>query len=72
MISNASPLIFLAKLNQLEMLKKLFSKVTITEAIKEEILNKDKKEYFIIEKAINDKWIKIINPKNEVNYHVRN
>jgi len=38
MISNATPLICLAKINQLEILKKLFNKIFITDVIKKGLL----------------------------------
>ena len=63
MISNASPIIFLANINQLNLLKKLFGKVTITELVKEEVLIENKPGYAILDKAIQEKWIVIENPK---------
>ena len=67
MISNATPLICLSKINQLEILKKLFTFITVPESVKNEILVEDKPGYFIISKALEEGWIKVINPKEDVN-----
>lgn len=60
MISNSSPIIFLSKINQLNLLKKLFRSVFITNEIKDEILVKDKPGNIEIKRAIKDGWIKIV------------
>jgi len=65
MISNATPLICLAKINKLVLLKKLFRSIIIPESVKDEILIDDKPGYFAINEAIKEKWIKIVNPKND-------
>ncbi|MEK6826736.1 MAG: hypothetical protein AABX90_03840 [Nanoarchaeota archaeon] len=67
MISNATPIICLSKINQLEILKKLFTFITVPESVKNEILVEDKPGYFIISKALAEGWIKVINPKEDVN-----
>src|SRR3989344_2607135 len=64
MISNTSPLIFFSKINKLNILKELFTTITIPNAVKEEILAKDKPGTLAIEKAIEEKWIKIVNPES--------
>lgn len=66
MISNSTPLICLAKLDELEILKKLFNKISIPEAVKEEVVVAGKPGYAIISKAIEDGWIKIENPKENL------
>lgn len=63
MISNATPLIFLSKIDQLDLLRKLFRKVIIPEAVKEEILIEDKPGAEKIQKGLNSGWIMVINPK---------
>lgn len=63
MISNASPLIFLSKINQLSLLKKLFGSVLISKEIKDEILVKDKPGIVDIINAINKGWIKVVKVK---------
>ncbi len=70
MISNASPLICLAKLNQLELLKKLFGKIIITTPVKDEVLIIDKEGFLTIEKAIQKGWIKVLDPKSEIYFKV--
>lgn len=63
MISNSTPLICLAKLNQLKLLKELFNKVIIPHAIKVEVLVAGKPGYAVINDAIKEGWIKIENPR---------
>lgn len=67
MICNSSPLICLAKIGRLEILKGLFKNIIITEDVKKEILVLEKSGYSIIEKAIKEGWIRIMNPKNPLN-----
>src|SRR3989344_7561623 len=66
MICNASPLIFLAKINQLFLLKKLFGRIYIPLSVKEEILIKDKPGFIAIERAIEECWIEIKGQKNKI------
>lgn len=65
MISNSTPIICLAKINQLELLKKLFNKIIIPQVVKEEILIQGKPGFLTITKAIDEGWILIENPKND-------
>ena len=62
-VSNSTILIFLAKINKLDLLKRLFNFVLIPEAVKKESVDEGKKKNYIdatqIEKAINDGWIKV-------------
>ena len=64
MISNSSPLIFLAKINRLDLIKKLFNNIIIPVEVKEEILTEEKTDSKIINEAIEEGWIKIDSPKN--------
>lgn len=68
MISNSSPLICLAKINQLQILKKLFQSIIITEEVKNEVLEYKKPGYIEIEKAIEENWIKVINSRKNVQF----
>lgn len=63
MISNASPLIFLSKINQLLLLKKLFQIIIISKEIKDEILIENKPRTIDIANAIKEGWIKVIKVK---------
>ncbi len=63
MICNSSPLIFLSKTGDLEILKKLFIKIKITSQVKEEVLAADKLENELINLGINKGWIIVENPK---------
>ncbi len=66
MISNSSPLIFLSKIGKLELLKELFEKISISMAVKEEVLVEGKEGFSIISDAIDREWILIKNPKKEL------
>ncbi|HLC73111.1 MAG TPA: DUF3368 domain-containing protein [Candidatus Nanoarchaeia archaeon] len=62
-VSNTSPILYLAKLGKLELLKKLFNKVFIPrEVYKEAVLNGREKGFVdatLIERAIKDHWIEV-------------
>lgn len=64
-IVNSSPLIALAKISKLELLRKTFSSVSITEQVYQEIMSKpDYSESVAIKKAVEeDKWIKVSKSK---------
>ena len=64
-IVNSSPLIALAKIGKLELLRKAFSSVSITEQVYQEIMSKpDYSESVAIKKAVEeDKWIKVSKSK---------
>ena len=64
MISNSTPLIFLSKINKLNLLKQLFKTITIPEDVKKEVLKENKPDSIKIRKAIEEKWIKIKNPED--------
>ena len=66
MIANSTPLICLVKIGQLQLLKILFGSVTITEAVKEEVLVEGKPGYFSISDALSEGWVKVANPKQVV------
>jgi predicted nucleic acid-binding protein len=68
MISNATPIICLAKINQIELLKKLFSHIMITEQVKEEVLIEGKPGYSIIIDSISRGWIKVLEPKENFEF----
>ncbi|MBI4176208.1 MAG: DUF3368 domain-containing protein [Candidatus Aenigmarchaeota archaeon] len=62
-VSNATPLIYLAKASCLDLLKGLYREVFISQEVKREVVERGKKlgkrDAFIIEKAINEGWIKV-------------
>ena len=68
MISNSSPLIFLAKINYLSLIKDLFNFVEIPEEVKKEILIKEKEGFISLEQAIKENWIKTVQLKNCTDY----
>jgi len=60
-ISNSSPLMYLAKIKRLNLLETLFKKIVIPEEVYEEVVE-GKQEYLdslVIERTVNDRWIKI-------------
>ncbi len=62
-VSNASPLMYLAKIGKLDLLKELFKEIIVPKEVYEEIVVKGKEEGFldayVVEKAVNEKWIKV-------------
>jgi len=60
-VSNASPLIYLAKVGKLHLLKELFGKVLIEEEVKREVVDRGKEEgaadSIVIKESIQDGWI---------------
>lgn len=62
-VSNATPLIYLAKVNVLKLLHDMFKITLIPEAVYREVVikgkNKGERDAFRIDKAIMDGWIKI-------------
>ncbi len=61
--SNTTPLIYLAKINRLELLHKLFDKIIISEEVKKEVVDEGKKrgshDAAIVEQAILAGWITV-------------
>lgn len=66
MISNSTPLICLAKIGQLQLLKTLFGDVTVTDAVKDKVLVEGKPGYSFIADAFSEGWIRVSNPKQMV------
>lgn len=64
MISNASPLIFLSKINQVSLLKKLFGSILISKEVKDEIFVENKPETIDIANAVKQGWIKVVEVKD--------
>ena len=62
-VSNTSPLMYLAKLGKLEFLQKLFGKVFIPQAVYTEVVVRGKERGFadaiLIEKAIDNRWMEV-------------
>jgi predicted nucleic acid-binding protein len=67
-VSNATPLIYLAKIGRLNLLKKVFEQILVPEEVKVEVVDRGKdlgeRDAYLIEKAINDRWIKVL--KSEI------
>ena len=63
MVSNTGPIIHLAQIGGLELIKELFGEVLITQAVKAEAVAKGKKGYpdvILIENAIEEGWINVV------------
>lgn len=62
-VSNASPLMYLAKIGKLDLLKELFKEIIVPKEVYEEIVVEGKKEGFldayVVESAVNEKRIKV-------------
>lgn len=61
-ISNASPLIYLAKLGKIQLLKELFDEVSIPDEVYQEVVVRGKDEgysdSFVVERGVDEGWIK--------------
>ena len=68
-VSNASPLIYLAKVGKLYLLKELFQIVLIPKSVYEEVVIKGKDKGFpdaeVVERAVKDGWIKVVEVQTE-------
>jgi predicted nucleic acid-binding protein len=63
-VSNSTPLVYLAKVNKLDLLKSLFNEVFIPQEVKNEVVDKGKmlgkKDAYLVEKAIIEGWLKVL------------
>ena len=63
-VSNATPLIYLARVNKISLLKRLFGIVYVPKEVEVEVVEKGKelgkKDAYIVEKAIKEGWIKVL------------
>ena len=63
-VSNATPLIYLAKVGKLDLLESLYEQVLIPEEVEKEVVEEGKrigqKDAFLIEKKICDGWINVL------------
>jgi len=66
-VSNATPLIYLAKTGRIDLLRKVFGTVFIPEEVRVEVVDKGKllkeKDAYTIEKAIHEGWLKVFAAK---------
>jgi hypothetical protein len=71
-VSNSSPLIYLARLNKLALLRSLFGEIFIPRSVYNEVVLVGKQKGFLdargIERAIEERWIKVgeFEPKGEL------
>ncbi len=66
MISDTSPLIFLSKINALNLLRELYTSIIIPEAVKKEVYEGNRDDTLAITKAIEEGWIKTENSQEEL------
>ena len=66
MIADATVLICLSKIGNLELLKKIYKKIIIPPAVEKEILIEGKEGYRDIQDAIKIGWIKAVQPNKTV------
>ena len=63
-VSNATPLIYLAKIGKILLLQRVFGEIFIPEEVKIEAVDKGKqlgeRDAYVIEKAIEDGWLKVL------------
>lgn len=63
-VSNATPLIYLAKIGKIELLRKVFGEIVIPEEVKDEVVEKGKtvgeRDAYIVEEAIREGWIRVL------------
>jgi len=64
-VSNATPLIYLAKIGRIQILKNIFQSIQVPDEVKIEVVDRGKeKKYpdaYVIEEAFNDGWITVGN-----------
>ncbi|MFQ6050899.1 MAG: DUF3368 domain-containing protein [Candidatus Hydrothermarchaeota archaeon] len=67
-VSNSTPLIYLAKIGKLNLLKEFFEIILIPEEVKTEVVDKGKKlgspDAFLLEKCMEEGWIKVERVEN--------
>lgn len=64
-VSNATPLMYLAKIDEIGLLKTVFGEVFIPEEVKREVVDRGKqlgeKDAYLVEEAIKEGWLKVQN-----------
>ena len=63
MITNATAIICLSKINKINLLKDVYSVVIMPSAVKSEVLVEGREGYLVISDVIKDGWIKVVEPK---------
>ncbi|MHA1579867.1 MAG: hypothetical protein ACTSUQ_09600 [Candidatus Freyarchaeota archaeon] len=63
-VSNATPLIYLSKINMLHLLKKKFAKVLLPRKVWEEVVERGKldghPDAYLVEEAVREGWIQVV------------
>ena len=67
-VSNASPLIYLAKVGRMGLLRKVFGEVLIPDEVKVEVVDRGKElgegDAYVVERAINEGWLKVLSAES--------
>ncbi len=62
-VSDATPLIYLAKIGRLGLLRRVFGEVYISEEVRLEVIDRGKmlgeKDAYVVEKAVSEGWLKV-------------
>lgn len=66
MISNSTPIICLAKTGRLQLLRKLFGSITVTEVVNEEVMMEGKPGFAVIFEAFREGWLKTLEAKGDL------
>jgi len=63
-VANATPLIYLARVGRLDLLRAIFGKVLIPEEVRREVVDEGKRlgkpDASVVEKALEEKWIEVL------------
>jgi len=63
-VSNATPLIYLAKVGKIDLLRKVFGEVFIPDEVNIEVVDRGKRlgerDAYVIERAISEGWLKVL------------
>lgn len=63
-VSNATPLIYLAKIGRLDLLRKVFGEVYIPEEVKVEVVDRGKQlgeeDAYLVERAVEEGWLRVL------------
>jgi len=67
-VSNATPLIYLAKVGRIGLLRSVFGEVFVPEEVKIEVVDRGKllgeRDAYFVERAINDGWLKVLSAES--------
>lgn len=63
-VSNATPLIYLAKVGRLDLLRRVFGEVYVPEEVKVEVVDRGKQlgreDAYLVERAVDEGWLRVL------------